>query len=193
MSDEQDKDNKFSQEYVTELREEAKKHRQDKEKTAQVLLDLKTEFDKFKREAAEAGAAADGKKFEDLYDAAKVEIEGLKTKLSEAEKMSGSNDKLTETITGYLEAEIEEIPEDKRGSIPDLPLMEKLAWLKKAKTDGFFGDLKKKAPEHKGSGEEDDDEKNPWTKEHWNLTEQGKILKRDKSLADKFKTAAGKK
>ena len=35
-------------------------------------------------------------------------------------------------------------------------------------------------------------QKNPWSKEHFNLTEQGRILKEDPELAEKLKAAAGK-
>lgn len=35
-------------------------------------------------------------------------------------------------------------------------------------------------------------EKNPWSKEHWNLTLQGKILREDRTKAEKLAKAAGK-
>jgi hypothetical protein len=37
------------------------------------------------------------------------------------------------------------------------------------------------------------DGRNPWAKETWNLTEQGKILKEDRTRAEKLAKAAGKK
>jgi len=36
-------------------------------------------------------------------------------------------------------------------------------------------------------------EKNPWSKENWNLTEQGKLIKADRAKAEKFAKAAGHK
>lgn len=35
-------------------------------------------------------------------------------------------------------------------------------------------------------------DKNPWTKEHWNITEQGKLFKTDRVRAEKLAKAAGK-
>lgn len=36
-------------------------------------------------------------------------------------------------------------------------------------------------------------EKNPWSEEHWNLTEQGRILKTDRAKAERLAAAAGKR
>lgn len=38
-----------------------------------------------------------------------------------------------------------------------------------------------------------DDSLNPWSKEHWNLTKQGAILKTDRARAERLASAAGKK
>jgi hypothetical protein len=41
------------------------------------------------------------------------------------------------------------------------------------------------------TGDNNNDEKNPWTKEHFNLTEQARLLKKNRDLANKMKKQAG--
>lgn len=49
---------------------------------------------------------------------------------------------LQEVLEKFYEAEIADVPEEKRDIIPDLPLKDKLIWLKNAKSKGVFGDSK---------------------------------------------------
>jgi hypothetical protein len=51
-------------------------------------------------------------------------------------------EKFKATVEGYLEAEIESLPEDKRDLVPDLPIEAKLKWIKDAKAKGLFGEPK---------------------------------------------------
>ena len=179
--------------YVKGIREEAKGYRTKLETLTAEFTGFKADAEKTAREAAEAAAKAGDGKYEGLYEVAKQTIADLEVKIKELEGTITASAPLSEALDAYLKAEIEEIPEDKRSLIPNLPTTDKLAWLKTAKAGGIFGELKKPgAPGHKPSGEQDDEKNNPWTTEHFNLTRQGQITRDQPALAEKLKKAAGK-
>ncbi len=189
----EDDDKKFDLTYVQELRTEAKDNRVKLQKALDVVEELKkaaetaaSTAEADKRKAAETAAAEDGK-YKDLYDALKIEFDKLTEEVKGAEKYKGA-------FGDYLKAEIEDIPEDKRVLIPEsMGELDKLAWIKTAKTAGVFGEIKSKAPDAKdkkpGNGD-DDTEVNPWKKETFNLTQQAAILGADRAKADRLKLAA---
>ena len=55
-------------------------------------------------------------------------------------------DELEKAVTTYYELEIADIPEEKRTLIPDGSVESRLAWIKKAKSQGIFGTPDKKDP-----------------------------------------------
>ena len=179
--------------YVKGVREEAKGYREKMEGVQKELNQLKTDAAEATRKAAEDAAKAGDGKYEGLYEQAKKTIAELEGKIKELEKTITDAEPTSKALEKYLEAEIEEIPEEKRTLIPNLPVTEKLAWLKEAKTGGVFGKFeKKKAPDHKGAGDPDLGDANPWAKDTYNLTQQGVITKKDPALAASLKKAAGK-
>ncbi|KXG78279.1 phage scaffolding protein [Thermotalea metallivorans] len=64
----------------------------------------------------------------------------------------------------------------------------------KEKESYLFGEdtLKGRDPNKKHDPSDSDYRNNPWSKEHFNLTEQGKILRENPELAAKLKAVAGK-
>jgi len=179
--------------YVKGVREEAKKSRLALEKSQKELTQTKTDAATATREAAEAAAKTEDGKYAGLYEAAKQTIAELEGKVKTLEKQIADAEPTGKALATYLDAEIEEIPEEKRTLIPNLPVTEKLAWLKEAKKGGVFGKIeKKKAPDHKGAGDPDLGDVNPWAKDTYNLTQQGVITRKDPALAASLKKAAGK-
>lgn len=80
--------------------------------------------DKVNKEAEEQ-RLADQEKWRELAEKRQEEIEGLKPKASVAEEQEKS-------LKAYLDAQIEEIPEDMRSLIPEqLTTLQKLDWLAK--------------------------------------------------------------
>jgi hypothetical protein len=74
---------------------------------------------------------------------------------------------------------------------PEMPLKDYAAeWAGSDEGRHFVGKPSGSDAENKGGGNKG--EKNPWTKEHWNLTEQGKLVKNDRAKAERLAAAAGR-
>lgn len=108
-------------------------------KTVQEQLD-KVKAD---QEAAAKEAAEKNGEFQTLYETASNENKTLKEK----------SESLSKVINGYLEREIEKVPEDKRSAIPDLEPTKKLEWLQEH-GHTLLGSTVVKGPTIKEGGEE---------------------------------------
>lgn len=64
-------------------------------------------------------------------------------------------DALEAALKGYFDLEIADVPEEKRSLIPAGPVETQLTWLKQAKSQGLFGEPKKKpdGSDHKKQGD----------------------------------------
>ena len=107
----------FDAAYVKELREENAKARVK-------LKQIEEEGEKRKtEEAAKRG------EFETLYTDAAAKLAQYQPQV----------EKYQATLTSYYEAEIADISEDLQALIPDMPIEDKLSWVKTAKAKGVFG------------------------------------------------------
>lgn len=78
--------------------------------------------------------------YDKIVEAQKTEQQKATEALARVAKLEEENKSHVGTIQAYYDAEVAEIPEDKRTLIPDLPLAKKLEWLKSAKAQGLFGE-----------------------------------------------------
>ena len=125
-SEEKGSEEKGTKEQAKSYEELVKENAELKNENAERRVAAKEAIEKYDaikaaQDAAAKEAAEKQGEFKTLYESASAENEGLK---KEAES-------LQKTIDGYLEQEIEKVPEDKRDAIPDLPAKQKLEWLQK--------------------------------------------------------------
>ena len=97
--------------------------------------------------------------------------------------LSGADEKYHGLLVKALDKDKIVVNED--GTIVGLD--EQVKTVKETYSDLFKPVVKGKEPNNKSTGTPA--EKNPWSKEHFNLTEQGKILKEDPELAKQLKAS----
>lgn len=91
----------------------------------------------YKTKAKEYDALA--AKLKEKEEADLSESDKLKKRLAELEPLSAKVKEYEETFTTLLDQKLEQVPEDKRWLVPDLPPRQKLTWLENAFAAGLFG------------------------------------------------------
>jgi hypothetical protein len=122
------------------------------------------------------------KELQDANDATKKQYEG---KIKEMQIDSAIRDKLTDTK--YPDLLITKFDKSKLvvgadGTVSGID--EQLTGLKETYKDLFTPDVKGNPPYNKDKSASGI--KNPWSKEHWNLTEQGRLLRENPELAKQY-------
>ena len=103
--------------------------------------------------AANERAAALQKEIDELKRSKMTEDEKLKADLEAAKPKAAKFDAYSKTVSEILDVELAEVPEDKRELVPDLDPIEKLKWVRNAKTKGLFAPPSAVVPEKKpGTG-----------------------------------------
>ena len=131
------------------------------------------------------------KTIKELQEANKATKEQYEAKIKDMTITAAIQSKLTDAkypdllLTKFDRAKLS-IAED--GTV--LGIDEQLAALKEQYKDLFKPDVKGKEPVNIGGGTPST--KNPWSKEHFNLTEQGRILRENPELAAQLQAAAKK-
>lgn len=135
--------------------EAAKEHMIPKSRFDEINTNYKTvkeQLDKILADqvkADEEGKKKQGK-FEELYNTAKTDLDGFKSK---AEQNEGRVKELESLFGTMLEAKLESIPEEMRELIPEnLTPEAKLAWIEKAQAKGLFGTANAKKPDEPVGG-----------------------------------------
>lgn len=122
------------------------------------------------------------KKTKDEYEA---KVKDLKIDAAIQAKLSDA--KYPELMVGRIDKTKLSISED--GTV--LGIDEQVVKLKETYKDQFTPKVTGNDPENKDKTPPGG--KNPWSKEHFNLTEQGKLLRENPALATQYKAAAGAK
>lgn len=91
----------------------------------------------YKKKAKEYDALT--AKLKEKEEAELSELDKLKKRLAELEPLSSQVKEYEQSFTELLTKRLEQVPEDKRGLVPDLPPRQKLAWLESAFAAGLFG------------------------------------------------------
>jgi septal ring factor EnvC (AmiA/AmiB activator) len=131
------------------------------------------------------------KQIKDLQDANKATKEQYEDKIRDMTINAAIQSKLTDAkypdllLTKFDRSKLS-IAED--GTV--LGVDEQLAALKEQYKDLFKQDLRGREPNNIGGSPSG--QKNPWSKEHFNLTEQGRILRENPELAAQLQAAAKK-
>jgi hypothetical protein len=131
------------------------------------------------------------KQIKDLQDANKATKEQYEDKIRDMTINAAIQSKLTDAkypdllLTKFDQSKLS-IAED--GTV--LGIDEQLAVLKEQYKDLFKPDLRGREPNNIGGAPPGT--KNPWSKEHFNLTEQGRILRENPELAAQLQAAAKK-
>lgn len=131
------------------------------------------------------------KRIQELQEANKATKEQYEAKIREMTINAAIQSKLTDAkypdllLTKFDRSKLS-IAED--GTV--LGIDEQLTALKEQYKDLFKPDVKGKEPVNIGGGTPST--KNPWSKEHFNLTEQGRILRENPELAAQLQAAAKK-
>ena len=125
------------------------------------------------------------KTIKDLQETNKTTKETYEAKLKDITINSAIQSKLTDTK--YPELLLSKFDKTKLSVAADgsvLGIDEQLTTIKETYKDLFTATVKGREPNNKGAGSSGT--KNPWSKEHFNLTEQGRILREDPELAKQF-------
>jgi hypothetical protein len=104
--------------------------------TAALRREEESKASEYKKKAKEYDALA--AKLKEKEEAELSESEKLKKRLAELEPLSAQVKEYEETFTTLLNKKLEQVPEDKRGLIPDLSPRKKLEWLESAFAAGLF-------------------------------------------------------
>lgn len=129
------------------------------------------------------------KTIKELQEANKATKEQYEAKIRDMTIDAAIQSKLTDAK--YPDLLISKFDKSKLSIAEDgtvLGIDEQLAVLKEQYKDLFKPDVKGKEPNNIGSSSLG--QKNPWSKEHFNLTEQGRIYRENPELAAKLKAAA---
>lgn len=105
--------------------------------TAAIRREEEAKASVYKTKAKEYDALA--AKLKEKEEAELSESEKLKKRVAELEPLSAQVKEYEETFTTLLNQKLEQVPEDKRGLVPDLPPRQKLTWLENAFAAGLFG------------------------------------------------------
>jgi hypothetical protein len=131
------------------------------------------------------------KRIQELQEANKATKEQYEAKIKDMTVTAAIQSKLTDAkypdllLTKFDRSKLS-IAED--GTV--LGVDEQLAVLKEQYKDLFKADIKGREPNNTGGAQPGT--KNPWSKEHFNLTEQGRILRENPELAAQLQAAAKK-
>jgi len=159
--------------------------------------DLQTKYDKDIKEINEklATAIADSKDIETLKQTletvkgeSKTLTDDLQNQLSDVKKVSAVKvdlikEKAKDIVGIMAHIDMKKVSMDGDNLIGYTEQRDKI----KADFPFQFGeDVQKGTDPHK-NGDPNKERKNPWSKEHYNLTEQGRIVREDPSLAEQMK------
>ena len=131
------------------------------------------------------------KRIQELQEANKATKEQYEAKIKDMTITAAIQSKLTDAkypdllLTKFDRSKLS-IAED--GTV--LGIDEQLTALKEQYKDLFKADIKGREPNNTGGAQPGT--KNPWSKEHFNLTEQGRILRENPELAAQLQAAAKK-
>lgn len=99
------------------------------------LADKVTQFEQIKADDAKKKAEELGE-FEKLYKSTSQDLEGYKTKTTQAEERAKE---LENVVNELVENKLKDIPEDFKDLIPEgMSAEQKLAWISKAESKGLF-------------------------------------------------------
>lgn len=129
------------------------------------------------------------KRIQELQEANKATKEQYEAKIKEMTINAAIQSKLTDAK--YPDLLLTKFDKSKLSIADDgtvLGIDEQLTTLKETYKDLFKPDVKGKDPNNTGSSHSG--QKNPWSKEHFNLTEQGRILRENPELAAQLQAAA---
>ena len=78
--------------------------------------------------------------YDKIVEAQKSEQQRATDALARVATLEADNKTATASLQRYYDLEAATVPDDKRALIPELPLAQRLDWLKNAKEKGLFGD-----------------------------------------------------
>lgn len=164
------------------------------DKASQSAADkVRTEYSQKNKELSEKLEALQKEKMTDEEkakferDKLKRELEERESKLQEREVALHTVDKLTEL---KLPLSFKSILAGKDTQDTDAKIaIFQTEWQRAL--DEAVNNRFKENPGAPGRGQQQTGEKNPWSREHWNMTEQGKLLRSDRAKAIKMAAAHG--